>query len=113
MQKSKENWWGFLGGSAVKNLPVMQETWVQFLGQEDPLRKEMATHSRILAWEIPWKEGPGGLQSMELQRVGHDWVTNQQKKKKKVWCCGLKTHVQLIFLFKAEFLDVLILFTLV
>ena len=50
----------------VKNLPTMQETWVQSLGQKDPLEEEMATHSSILAWEIPWTEDPGGLQSMEL-----------------------------------------------
>ena len=56
----------------VKNLPAMQETWVQFLGQEDPLEKEMATHSSILAWKIPWTEKPGGLQSVGLQRVRHD-----------------------------------------
>ena len=51
----------------VKNLPAVQETQVQSLGQEDPLEKDMATHSRILAWEIPWTEGPGGLQSMGSQ----------------------------------------------
>ena len=56
----------------VKNLPAMQETWVQSLGQEDPLEKGMATHSSILAWRIPWTEEPGGLQQMGLQRVGHD-----------------------------------------
>ena len=56
----------------LKRLPAMQETWVQFLGQEDPLEKEMATHSSILAWRIPWTEEPGGLQSMGSQRVGHD-----------------------------------------
>ena len=56
----------------VKRLPVMQETWVQSLGQEDPLEKEMANHSSTLAWKIPWMEEPGGLQSMGLQRVGHD-----------------------------------------
>ena len=50
----------------------MQETWVQSLGQEEFLEKEMATHSSTLAWKIPWTEGPGGLQSMGLQRVGHD-----------------------------------------
>ena len=49
------------------------ETWVQFLGWEDPLEKEMATHSSILAWEIPWTEEPGGVQSMGMQRVRHDW----------------------------------------
>ena len=51
---------------------------VRSLSCEDPLEKEMATHSRILAWEIPWREGPGGLQSMWSQRVGHDLVTQQQ-----------------------------------
>ena len=56
----------------VKNLPAMQETWVQPLGQEDPLEKEMATHSIILVWKIPWMEEPGKLQSMGSQRVGHD-----------------------------------------
>ena len=57
---------------AVKNPPAMQETQVQPLGQEDPLEEEMATHSRMLAWKIPWAEEPGELQSMGLQRVGHD-----------------------------------------
>ena len=59
----------------VKNLPAMQETQVQSLGWENPLEKEMATHSSILAWRIPWQfqaEEPGRLQSMGLQRVGHD-----------------------------------------
>ena len=56
----------------VKNLPTMQKTQVRFLGQEDPLEKGMATHSSILAWKIPWTEEPGRLQSMGLQRVGHD-----------------------------------------
>ena len=56
----------------VKNPPAMQETWVQSLGWEDPLEEGMATHSSIPAWRIPWKEEPGGLQSMGLQRVGQD-----------------------------------------
>ena len=56
----------------VKNSPEMQEMQIQSLGREDPLEKEMATHSSILAWEIPWTEEPGGLQSMGSQRVGHD-----------------------------------------
>jgi len=51
----------------VKNLPAMEETGVQSLGQEDPMEKEMATHSSLLAWKIPWTEEPGGLQSMGLQ----------------------------------------------
>ena len=56
----------------VKNLPAVQENWVQSLGQEDPLEKGMATHSSILAWRIPWTDEPGRLQSMGLQRVRHD-----------------------------------------
>ena len=56
----------------VKNLPAMQETWIQSLVLEDPLEKEIASHSRILAWRIPWIEEPGGLQSMGSHRVGHD-----------------------------------------
>ena len=56
----------------LKCLPEMQETRVRSLGQEDPLEKEMATHSSILVWRIPWKEEPGRLQSMGSQRVGHD-----------------------------------------
>ena len=60
----------------VKNLPAVQETWVPSLGLEDPLEKEMAMHSRILAWKISWMEEPGGLQSMEEWRIGHYWATN-------------------------------------
>ena len=56
----------------VKKLPTMQETWVQSLGWEELLEKEMATHSSILTWRIPWTEEPGGLQSMGLQTVGHN-----------------------------------------
>ena len=56
----------------VKNLPTMQETRVPSLGREDPLEKEMATHSSILAWRIPWLEEPGGWQFMGSERVGHD-----------------------------------------
>ena len=66
----------FPGGSVVKNLPVMQETWVQSLGLEDPLEKGMATHPSILAQRIPWTEEPGGLQSIASQRVGHDWAAD-------------------------------------
>ena len=60
----------------VKNLSAVQETWVRSLGWGDPLEKEMATHSRILAWKISWTEEPGRPQSMGSQRVGHDWVTS-------------------------------------
>ena len=60
----------------VKRLPAMTETWVQSLGQEDPLEKKKATHSSTLAWRIPWTEKPGRLQSIGSQRVGHDWATS-------------------------------------
>ena len=62
-----------LGAQMVKNLPEMQETQVQLLGQEDPLEKKMATRSSILAWKSPWTEEPGGLQFMRLRRGGQDW----------------------------------------
>ena len=65
-------WLGFLGGSEVKTLPVMQETWIRSLGQEDPLEEGMATHSSILAWRILWTEEPGGLQS--IHRVSKSWT---------------------------------------
>ena len=64
--------WILLVAQTVKSLPAMQETQVQSLGREDLPEKEMATHSSILAWKIPWTEEPGGLQSMGSQRVGHD-----------------------------------------
>ena len=60
----------------VKHQPAMWETWVQSLGQEDPLEKEMVTHSSILAWKIPWMEEPGRLQFMGLQRVRHHCATS-------------------------------------
>ena len=63
--------WDFLVAQKEKNLPSMQETWVQSLGQEDPL-KVMAAHASILAWRISWTDEPGGLQSVGSQRVGHD-----------------------------------------
>ena len=59
----------FLIAQSVKNLPAMQETQIQFLGRKDPLEKEMASHSSILAWRIPWMEEPGGLQSTGSRRV--------------------------------------------
>ena len=61
----------------VKNPSAKQQTQVQSLGWDDPLEKEMATNSNILAWKIPWTEGPGGLQSTGLPRVGQDLATNQ------------------------------------
>ena len=60
----------------VKSLLVMREIWIWSLGRKDPLEKEMATYPSIPAWRIPWTEEPGGLQSVGLQRVGHDWVIN-------------------------------------
>ena len=60
----------------VTNLPAVQETWVRFLGQDDPLEKGMASHSSILVWRIPWTEEPGRLRSMGLQRAEYNWATN-------------------------------------
>ena len=70
--RGQEVGWASLVAQIVKNLPPKQETPVQSLGQEDPLEKGMANHSSILAWRIPWTEEPGRLQSMGLQRDGHD-----------------------------------------
>ena len=66
---------GFPGGSLINNPPAIREMHIQSLLQKDPLEKEMATCFSILAWEIPWPEEPGGLQSVELQRAGHDLTT--------------------------------------
>ena len=74
--QEKHNFSKELSVRMVKSLPAMQETQAQSLGQEDALEKEMATHSSILSWKIPWIEEPGGLQSMGVQRVGQDGVTN-------------------------------------
>ena len=71
---------GFPGGSVIKNPPAKPETQVQFLGQEAPLEKEMATYSSIFAWEIPWTEEPSGLQFMGCQRVGDNLATKQQEQ---------------------------------
>ena len=68
--------WASLVAQRLKHLPPMRETRVWSLGQEDPLEKEMVTHSSILAWKIPWMEKPGRLQSTGSQRVGHDWATS-------------------------------------
>ena len=65
----------YLVAQTVKRLPTMRETWVWSLGWEDLLEKEMAPHSSIRAWKIPWTEEPGRLQSMGSRRVGHDWAT--------------------------------------
>ena len=76
---------GFPGVSVVKNLPARQNMWVQSLGQEDPLDKEMVRVSSILAWKIPWAEEPGILQSMGSQRIRHDLVTKQQQPLDLIW----------------------------
>ena len=68
--------WAPLVAQMVKRLPAKQETRIQSLGREDPQEKEMANHSSTLAWKIPWTEEPGRPQSMESQRVGHDWATS-------------------------------------
>ena len=65
----------------VKNLPVIQETGIWWLGWEDPLEKEMATHFIVLAWKIPWTAEPGGPWPMRSQRVGHNWATNTHTHK--------------------------------
>ena len=72
LQLNHPTFCAFLVAQRLKHLPAMRETWVRSLGQEDPLEKEMATHSSTSAWETPWMEEPGGLQSMGLLRVGHD-----------------------------------------
>ena len=68
--------WTSLVAQTVKRLSTMRETWVQALGWEDPLEKEMAIHSSTIAWKIPWTEEPGRLQSRGSQRVRHDWATS-------------------------------------
>ena len=71
-RRDKKTFWTSLVAQRLKCLPGMQETWVRSLGREDPLEKEMVTHSSTLAWKIPWMEERGRLQSMGLQRVRHD-----------------------------------------
>ena len=78
----------------VKNLPAMQETQVRSLGQEDPLKEGMATHSSILAREIPWTEEPSGLQSIGSQRVGHDWL---KRLSRHAWTVALAVIIDCCF----------------
>ena len=75
----------------VKNLPARQETW-RSLCQEEPLEEEMATHSSILAWRIPWTEEPGRLQALGLQRVWHGWATNTTHHFLKILCSKATIH---------------------
>ena len=84
----------------LKCLPAMRETWVRSLGWEDPLEESMATYSSILAWRIPWREEPGGLESRGLQRVGHNWATSlhftslsQKKKRTNILMRGKKNAI--------------------
>ena len=76
MTERLNNYYTHLMVQTVKNLPVVWETWVQSLGQKDPLEKRMATQSSTLAWRIPWTGESAGLETMESQRVRHNWVTN-------------------------------------
>ena len=76
----------------LKRLPAMWETWVLSLDWEGPLEKEMATHSSIHAWRIPWTEEPGGLQSTESQRVEHDWATSLSQLEKQKQFCVFQTE---------------------
>ena len=77
----------------LKNPPAMCETRIPTLGQEDPLEKGMATHSSILAWRIPWTEEPGGLQSMGLPRVRHDWATSPHEQPRSLGQTLLQSKV--------------------
>ena len=79
--------WASLVAQLVKNPPAKQETWIRSLGQEDPLKKGMATHSSIFAWEIPWTEEPGGLQSMGSQSQA--WLSDEHFH----FCCCLVTKL--------------------
>ena len=92
MSPALENWedigeaiWASLVAQMVKTLPTMQETWVQ--SWVDPVENEMATHSSILAWRIPWSEESGGLQSIGLKRVRHGWVTVTWRGYLEGWQC--------------------------
>ena len=76
----------------VKNLPAMQETWVQSLGQKDLMEKGIAIHSRTLAWRILWTAEPGKLQSIGSQRVGYNWATNIHEKKWRIQLEVFKKH---------------------
>ena len=86
--------WASLVPRMVKNLLAMRETWVQSLGQEDPLEKGMATHSSIFAWRIPWTKKPGRLWSMRSQWVGHNLATKQQPSPLANTHCLSALHIQ-------------------
>ena len=88
---------GFPGGPVVKNPPAIQETQILSLGWKEPLKKEMATHSNILAWEIPWTEEPSGLQSMGPQRVRQDWAAKQKQQYLHIICTYPPIYFKIIF----------------
>ena len=92
----------FPGGSD-SSLPAKQETQVQSLGQEDPLKKEMATHSSILAWKIPWMEEPGRLRSMGSQGVRHNWATNTFYTKKSQFNIFISSIVMHLFIYWPQY----------
>ena len=100
----------------VKHLSTIQETQVQSLGQEDLLEKEMATHSSLHTWKIPWTEEPGGLQSMGSQRVGYDWVTSLYSKRYNTFkylfiiCWKFKCMQYLIVWFVSVFMIIYLIF---
>ena len=91
-----------LVAQTVKRLPTMWETQVRSLGQEDPLAKEMATHSSILAWKIPWMEKPGRLQSMGSQRVGQGWATSLSPYILSIICVMCENHLAQSWLKKVK-----------
>ena len=88
----------------VKNPPAMRETWVRYLGREDALGREnpleMATHSSILAWRIPWTEEPGGLHSIGSQRVGQNWAAKHTTHAISLVICGMKTKTTIRYHYK-------------
>ena len=92
----------------VKNLPAMQENWVQSLGWEDPLEKGKATHSSILTWRIPWTEEPGGLESMGPQRIGHNRASNHARAHTHTHThthgCPIQLCHQMIFIQKSHWM---------
>ena len=92
----------------VKNLPALQETWVESLGWGDPLEKDMTTYSSVLAWRIPWTEEPGRLKSMGSQRVGHDLATKEQRRRKTKTKSLTLHHTVLDWLFLCNEVEIIL-----
>ena len=105
--------WASPVAQMVKNLPAIQETEAQSLGQEEPLEEELATHFSILACRIPWTEKPGGLQFLGLQRVGHDWATNFHFSFHNVYLSFSSRRIKFNLLFKIPAFHFLKKFSLV